>query len=144
MARYQGWFAFVLALAIAAGMFLLRTPLELGLDLRGGSQLTVQVQPAGDITRVGSEEMEAVKAVLERRVNGLGVAESTLQTVGEYPVGASTPRRTGSNASGKGAWQYGDVGVPCAKVRCGGRSQKFASVAIASPRHFAVARGTSS
>ena len=91
MARYQGWFAFVLALAIAAGMFLLRTPLELGLDLRGGSQLTVQVQPAGDITRVGSEEMEAVKAVLERRVNGLGVAESTLQTVGDTQLVLQLP-----------------------------------------------------
>lgn len=82
MARYQGWFAFVLALAIAAGMFLVRTPLQLGLDLRGGSQLTVEVRPAGDIAVVGDQEMEAVKAVLDRRVNGLGVAESTLQTVG--------------------------------------------------------------
>jgi preprotein translocase subunit SecD len=82
MARYQGWFAFVLALAIAAGMFLVRTPLQLGLDLRGGSQLTVQVQPAGNVAVVGEREMEAVKAVLDRRVNGLGVAESTLQTVG--------------------------------------------------------------
>ena len=91
MARYQGWFAFVLALAIAAGMFLIRTPLELGLDLRGGSQLTVQVQPAGEITRVGSEEMEAVKAVLERRVNGLGVAESTLQTVGDTQLVLQLP-----------------------------------------------------
>ena len=72
MARYQGWFAFVLALAIASGMFLVRTPLQLGLDLRGGSQLTVQVQPAGDVKVVGDREMEAVKAVLDRRVNGLG------------------------------------------------------------------------
>ena len=46
MSRYQGWFAFVLALAIAAGMFLVRTPLQLGLDLRGGSQLTVELRPA--------------------------------------------------------------------------------------------------
>ena len=82
MARYQGWFAFVLALAIAAGMYVVQTPLQLGLDLRGGSQLTVQVQPAGDVKLVGDREMEAVKAVLDRRVNGLGVAESTLQTVG--------------------------------------------------------------
>ena len=74
MARYQGWFAFVLALAIAAGMFLVRTPLQLGLDLRGGSQLTVEVRPAGEISVVGDQELEAVKAVLDRRVNGLGVA----------------------------------------------------------------------
>ena len=91
MARYQGWFALVLALAIASGMFLVRTPLELGLDLRGGSQLTVEVKPAGEITRAGSEEMEAVKAVLERRVNGLGVAEATLQTVGESQLVLQLP-----------------------------------------------------
>ena len=91
MARYQGWFFLVLALAISAGMTLFFRPLQLGLDLRGGSQLTAQVQPAGEITRVGSEEMEAVKAVLERRVNGLGVAESTLQTVGDTQLVLQLP-----------------------------------------------------
>lgn len=91
MARYQGWFALVLALAIAAGMLLVRTPLKLGLDLRGGSQLTVEVKPAGEITRVGVEEIEAVKAVLDRRVNSLGVAESTLQSVGESQLVLQLP-----------------------------------------------------
>jgi preprotein translocase subunit SecD len=32
---------------------------------------------------VDAEQLEAVKAVLERRINGLGVAESTLQTIGD-------------------------------------------------------------
>jgi preprotein translocase subunit SecD len=82
MARQQGWFALILALAIAAGVLLVQFPLQLGLDLRGGSQLTLQVQPAGSITRVEREQLEAVKEVLDRRINGLGVAESTLQTVG--------------------------------------------------------------
>ncbi|BEV36361.1 protein translocase subunit SecD [Synechococcus sp. M16CYN] len=91
MVRYQGWFAFVLALAIAAGIFLLRTPLEFGLDLRGGSQITVQVAPTAEITRVDSEVIQAVKAVLERRVNGLGVAESILQTVGETQLVLQIP-----------------------------------------------------
>ena len=83
MARQQGWFALILALAIAAGSVTATFPLELGLDLRGGSQLTLEVQPAGEITRVKAEQLEAVKAVLDRRVNGLGVAESTLQTIGD-------------------------------------------------------------
>ena len=82
-ARQQGWFALILALAIAAASALSSFPLQLGLDLRGGSQLTLEVQPAGEITIIGAEQMEAVKAVLDRRVNGLGVAESTLQTVGD-------------------------------------------------------------
>ena len=82
MARPQGWLALVLALAIASGALLSSFGLRLGLDLRGGSQLTLQVLPAGSITRVEKEQLEAVKDVLERRINGLGVAESTLQTVG--------------------------------------------------------------
>ena len=91
MARQQGWFALVLALAIASAALLFTTPLQLGLDLRGGSQITVEVQPAGEITRVGAEQLEAVKIVLDRRVNGLGVAESTLQTVGENQLVLQLP-----------------------------------------------------
>ena len=83
MARQQGWFALILALAIAAGALLVSFPLQLGLDLRGGSQLTLQVLPAGSIKSVQKEQLEAVKDVLDRRINGLGVAESTLQTVGD-------------------------------------------------------------
>ena len=83
MARQQGWFALILALAIAAGAVLASFPLQLGLDLKGGSQLTLQVMPAGSIKTVGKEQLEAVKDVLDRRIKGLGVAESTLQTVGD-------------------------------------------------------------
>jgi preprotein translocase subunit SecD len=83
MARQQGWFALILALAIASGALLVSFPLQLGLDLRGGSQLTLQVMPSGSIKTVGKEQLEAVKDVLDRRINGLGVAESTLQTVGD-------------------------------------------------------------
>jgi preprotein translocase subunit SecD len=83
MARQQGWFALILALAIAAGAVLASFPLQLGLDLRGGSQLTLQVLPAGAIKQVKGEQLEAVKDVLDRRINGLGVAESTLQSVGD-------------------------------------------------------------
>ena len=82
MARQQGWFALILALAIAAAALLASFPLQLGLDLRGGSQLTLQVMPAGAIKAVQQEQLEAVKEVLERRINGLGVAESSLQTIG--------------------------------------------------------------
>jgi len=83
MARQQGWFALILALAIAAGAVLSSFPLQLGLDLKGGSQLTLQVLPTGAIKKVQGEQLEAVKDVLDRRINGLGVSESTLQTVGD-------------------------------------------------------------
>ncbi len=83
MARQQGWFALILALSIAAYSVCVNFPLQLGLDFRGGSQLTLEVQPVGDIEDVKIEQLEAVKSVLDRRVNGLGVAESTLQTIGD-------------------------------------------------------------
>ena len=96
MARQQGWFALILALAITAALWLfaISPGIDLGLDLRGGSQLLLQVEPAGEITRVTSTELEAVKSVLDRRVNSLGVAESTLQTVGDNQLGLELPGET--------------------------------------------------
>ena len=82
MARQQGWLALILALAIASAALVLNVPPPLGLDLQGGSQLTLQVMPSGAIKKVEAEQLEAVKEVLDRRINGLGVSESTLQTVG--------------------------------------------------------------
>ena len=91
MARQQGWLALILALAISATALLASYGLRLGLDLSGGSQLTLQVMPAGAISRVDHEQLEAVKDVLERRINGLGVAESTLQTVGDNQLVLQLP-----------------------------------------------------
>jgi len=91
MARQEGWLALILALAIASGALLFTYGLQLGLDLRGGSQLTLQVQPAGEITRIGPEQMEAVKQVLEGRINGLGVAESTLQSMDDDKLVVQLP-----------------------------------------------------
>ncbi len=82
MARQQGWFALLLALVISAFLLCINLPFQLGLDLRGGSQLTLEVQQPNLSEQVTSEQLEAVKSVLDRRVNGLGVAESSLRTVG--------------------------------------------------------------
>jgi preprotein translocase subunit SecD len=98
MTRPQGWLALILALAIGSLLVLRSLPLSLGLDLRGGSQLTLLVQPAGRITKVDTRQLEAVKEVLERRVNGLGVSEATVTTSGTDRVvvqlpGVQDPRR---------------------------------------------------
>ncbi len=81
MPRQQGWFALILALVIAAFTVVLSFPLQLGLDLKGGSQLTLEVQPTKEINKITLEQTEAVKYVLDRRINGLGVAESLLQSI---------------------------------------------------------------
>ena len=98
MTRPQGWLALILALAIGSLLVLRSLPLSLGLDLRGGSQLTLLVEPAGRITKVETKQLEAVKEVLERRVNGLGVSEATVTTSGTDRVvvqlpGVQDPRR---------------------------------------------------
>ena len=91
MARQQGWFALLLALAFAAGAVCANFPLQLGLDLRGGSQLTLEVQPSDEIKTVDSEQLDAVKAVMDLRVNGLGVSESTIQTVSNNKLVVQLP-----------------------------------------------------
>ncbi|KGG15081.1 MULTISPECIES: protein translocase subunit SecD [unclassified Prochlorococcus] len=82
MARQQGWFALLLALVISACLLCINLPFQLGLDLRGGSQLTLEVQPLSPSEQIKPEQLEAVQTVLDKRVNGLGVAESSLRTVG--------------------------------------------------------------
>lgn len=96
MARQQGWFALILSLAITSALwlFVISPGVDLGLDLRGGSQLLLQVQPAGSITKITKKELESVKSVLDRRVNSLGVAESTLQTVGDDQLVLQLPGET--------------------------------------------------
>jgi preprotein translocase subunit SecD len=57
-------------------------PVSLGLDLTGGSQLTLLAKPTPEVPKVTAEVLQGVKAVIEQRVNGLGVAEATVQAKG--------------------------------------------------------------
>ncbi len=80
MKRRQGWFFFIIFLLTLSIYLLINYPLNLGLDLRGGSQLTLQlIKEDGKVTK---SELEAVNSVLDKRVNNLGVSESNLQTLG--------------------------------------------------------------
>jgi len=80
MKRRQGWLFFIIFLLTLSVYLLLNYPLKLGLDLKGGSQLTLQI--IKDEGKVTKDELEAVKSVIDRRVNNLGVSESNLQTLG--------------------------------------------------------------
>lgn len=90
MAKYQAWLGLILALAIGSITLIANSvlaakpvfPTSLGLDLRGGSQLTIQVQPTTAIPTITDREMEAVQSVVEGRVNGLGVSEAVVQQLG--------------------------------------------------------------
>ena len=83
MRKQQSLLALILVLVIAAVTVLIQFPTKLGLDLRGGAQLTLQVQTTPEVPQIESRVLEAVKRVVEGRVNALGVSESVVQTVGE-------------------------------------------------------------
>ena len=77
--------------------------LHKGLDLQGGTELTIAIckgfnDPAGSNCRNGlpkgatmSQAQQATITVLSQRVNGLGVAESTVQAQGEDQVLVQLP-----------------------------------------------------
>ncbi|MCU0525703.1 MAG: protein translocase subunit SecD [Elainella sp. Prado103] len=83
MGRQRSILAFILLLAIVAIVVLVQVPLRLGLDLRGGSQLTLQVKTTETVTQITPEKLEAVRQVVENRVNPNGVQEIVVQVVGE-------------------------------------------------------------
>jgi preprotein translocase subunit SecD len=44
--------AFIVVLVIAAITVLVKIPIQLGLDLQGGAQLTIQVKPTEEIKKI--------------------------------------------------------------------------------------------
>ena len=79
MKRRQGWLFFIIFLLTLSVYLLINYPLQLGLDLQGGSQLTLQIiKEDGNVT---SDELEAVNSVIDRRVINLSINKLSL-TVG--------------------------------------------------------------
>jgi preprotein translocase subunit SecD len=69
--------------------------LRLGLDLKGGSYLVYQADVSDTEPGKEDETMRGVKGVIERRINALGIAESTVRIQqkygGEYNVAIELP-----------------------------------------------------
>ncbi|QUY40669.1 protein translocase subunit SecD [Acaryochloris marina] len=65
--------------------------INLGLDLRGGSQLTLQVNPTEEVTDITPNVMEAVQTVVANRLNPEGVSEIVVQTVGNQQILVQLP-----------------------------------------------------
>lgn len=73
-----------------AGVVLYNHPLQLGLDLQGGVHIVLEAKDseAGPVT---DEAMEGAIAVIERRINALGVAEPTIQRQGARRIVVELP-----------------------------------------------------
>jgi preprotein translocase subunit SecD len=83
MGRQRSLLLVIVALVIAAILVIVYIPTRLGLDLRGGSQLTIQVKPSESIKQITPRELEGVQRVIEGRINGLGVSESVVQAIAQ-------------------------------------------------------------
>jgi preprotein translocase subunit SecD len=70
---------------------IVKIPIPLGLDLRGGAQLTIQVKPTQEVKQITPQDLAAVQRVLENRINGLGVSEPVVQTVGNNQILVQLP-----------------------------------------------------
>jgi len=91
MRRQRSLLALILVLVIAAVVVITNVDVNLGLDLRGGSRLTLQVQTTEEVPEIDERVMEAVQRVIENRVNGLGVSEAIVQTVGQDKILVQLP-----------------------------------------------------
>lgn len=81
----------ILVLVIAAITLLVNKPMRLGLDLQGGSQLTIQVKPTKERPTISENDINAVQRVIENRINGLGVSEALIQSAGNNQILVQLP-----------------------------------------------------
>ncbi|MEX0272132.1 protein translocase subunit SecD [Leptolyngbyaceae cyanobacterium UHCC 1019] len=91
MGRQRLILLFIAALVIGALVVIWKIPTQLGLDLRGGSQLTIQVKPTEQVKEIKPDDLDAVRRVIEGRVNGLGVSEPLVLTAGNNQIIVQLP-----------------------------------------------------
>ena len=66
----------VIAIFIAAVYYSIRKPIKLGLDLKGGVYVVLEaVEDQNSNIKIDNDAMNRLIEVLNRRVNGIGVAE---------------------------------------------------------------------
>ncbi len=82
------WIRLLLVIAILAGAvcIIMREPVKLGLDLKGGVYAVLEAAPEKEEDIIDNETMNSLIEVLDRRINGIGVAESVVQKAGNNRV----------------------------------------------------------
>ncbi|MDQ7030695.1 MAG: protein translocase subunit SecD [Ardenticatenia bacterium] len=96
-----------------------------GLDLQGGLQVVLEADvPPG--TEVDSERMQAVRDIIERRVNALGTTEPVIQLAGNNRVivelpGIEDPNRAIATFGETGLLEFIDAGFPSEAPQVGER-----------------------
>ncbi|MFE7278394.1 protein translocase subunit SecD [Streptomyces sp. NPDC057623] len=84
--------------ALTGGMFVSgHTKPRLGIDLAGGTSITLRAEAEpGQESAINKTNMDTAVEIMERRVNGLGVSESEVQTQGDKNIIVNIPKGTNS------------------------------------------------
>lgn len=78
------WRIVLIVLVLAGAIYAIVTrPVNLGLDLRGGTQITLQADPTDEVPTITTEVLQGLEAVIQQRIDGLGVAEALIQRSGD-------------------------------------------------------------
>ncbi len=91
MQKQRAILGLIIVLLIGAIVLLFNKPMRLGLDLQGGSQLTIQVKPTKEHPTITQPDLDAVQKVIENRINGLGVSEALIQGAGNNQILVQLP-----------------------------------------------------
>jgi SecD/SecF fusion protein len=81
----------VLGLLAASAVVIALKPTLLGLDLKGGVQLTYKAEPTPQTPVVTSSALADTISIMDSRVNSLGVSQATISTQGNNQIVASLP-----------------------------------------------------
>jgi SecD/SecF fusion protein len=71
-----------------------KSPLQLGLDLKGGVAYTLEVDPksvSGSSEQAGQEKLKKAIEIIDNRINGLGVTEPIIRAVGVNRIEVQLP-----------------------------------------------------
>ncbi len=80
----------VCAISIWA-VYPIRQTIHLGLDLQGGARLLLQLYPTEEVPQITSQVQAQTREVIDRRINGLGVAEPQISNVGNDRILVELP-----------------------------------------------------
>jgi preprotein translocase subunit SecD len=65
--------------------------IHLGLDLQGGARLLLQLSPTAEVPTITPQIQAQTREVIDRRINGLGVAEPSISNVGSDRILVELP-----------------------------------------------------
>ncbi|MCX5750637.1 MAG: protein translocase subunit SecD [Candidatus Saganbacteria bacterium] len=81
----------ILGIVILSVFIFIKLPINLGLDLQGGSRIVFEGIPTIKVQQVNEDAMDGVVAVIRNRIDALGVSEPLVQRKGKTQVIVELP-----------------------------------------------------